>query len=116
MEDYRKTGKKAYGEVCEFDGCGWSDASCDVHHIDYQEQQAMERMIRSERDTIEFYRLTQFAKEQGWGDYDRSTRQLGKNDDISNLAVLCPNHHRYVHTKDLGLKVLENLPPRKSSL
>ena len=45
--------------------------------------------------------------------FNKETKQLEKNNQSKNLAVLCPNHHRYVHYVDMGVAILNYLPPRK---
>lgn len=92
MIDYRDVGLKAYGSKCEWAGCGWSSAPCDVHHTNYQEHQAQENELRKVK-----------------GDH----YQLPKSVLSKDLSVLCPNHHRYTHDKDLGLGVLKYLPERR---
>lgn len=52
--------------------CGWSEASCDAHHI-----------------------------------YGRSSN------DISDLIMLCPNHHRLVHQKKIDMAVLKEALQRQ---
>lgn len=115
---YRKIAIEVYGEACEWIGCGWSAASCDVHHIDYQEQWEYERKLRAlfdqgEEAFEEYQAFVKEAHEKGYGFFNSRNRQLHKNDHPSNLTVLCPNHHRYVHTQDLGMKLLSFVPQRK---
>ena len=118
MENYHDKAIRVYGEKCEWIGCGWNEGYCDVHHIDYQEQQAAERKFRDlldngQKDSEEWKELEAFAIRHGWGTFDVRSRQLHKNDATTNLTVLCPNHHRFAHTKDLGIKILQYRPPRK---
>lgn len=117
MEDYRELGIKTYGTKCEFDGCGWDAAPCDVHHINYQEHQEFEEAIRKAirmGDHVEILaQLLAEARDRGYLSYDRKTGQLAKDNRTTNLSVLCPNHHRYVHTVDMGMDILKHLPPRK---
>lgn len=82
---YETIGRKCYGTACEFDGCGWSAAPCDVHHINYQEHNRHEVAARE---------------------------QMEKDGSSSNLAVLCPNHHRIVHHIDMGLALLQHILAR----
>jgi hypothetical protein len=97
VQSYQEIAYKHYGTACEFivngQPCGWEEASCDIHHIDYQEHQAKEDEMR-----------------RMLGD---ASYQMGKNNDKKNLCVICPNHHRLTHHKDLGLGVLHHLPSRK---
>jgi len=90
---YVETGRKTYGTSCEWIGCGWDAAPCDVHHINYQAHQEQEDEERATKGSTSF--------------------QLPKDGTSKNLAVLCPNHHRFLHRIDLGLKVLDYIPPRK---
>lgn len=116
LPDYSDIAKKVYGNACEFNGCGWAEASCDVHHINYKEQQKIERKIRTAIRTGDKDKVTElliYAKSKGFLKFDFSELQLSKNDDPSNLTVLCPNHHRYVHFKDIGMAVLDHIPRRK---
>lgn len=112
---YSKAGREAYGEACEFIGCGWDAAICDVHHINYQEQQMVENGIREalqsgSKNMLEFYENRR--KELGFGPFNKNTNQLPKDDGVKNLSVLCPNHHRYVHTVDMGMDILKYIPKR----
>lgn len=119
VQGYRKDAIKEYGEKCEWIGCGWDAASCDVHHINYQEQWEIERAIRKaviDNDMGLFAQLLSKARDMGFPTYNQKTRQLDKDDRVSNLVVLCPNHHRYVHSEDLGMKVLNFIPKRKTSV
>lgn len=117
-ESYQTDATEAYGKVCEFFGCGWNLTTCDVHHIDYQEQQECERKMRAladagQIDSPMFQSLQLKATSNNWGTYNAKTRQLLKNDDVLNLTVLCPNHHRFVHHHDMGKMILHFIPPRK---
>lgn len=89
---YVQVGHKAYGENCEWIGCGWKSANTDVHHIYYQEHQVLEDEARKTKG--EHY-------------------QLPKSILSKELSVLCPNHHRFVHFKDMGKDILQYIPPRK---
>lgn len=116
---YRSTALAAYGTKCEWEGCTWEHTSCDVHHIDYIEQQGMEKRFRSMLDSdykfsAMWFEIQRQAEAKGWGTFNVQDRQLHKNDHVSNLAVLCPNHHRLVHEQDLGKQVLKHIPARKS--
>jgi len=112
---YTTVARKLYGEKCEL--CGWGKATADVHHIDYQEHWSFERDLRKLHDEgkmDEFHELQKMALMSGYGMYNTVTRQLPKNDNPINLAVLCPNCHREVHHFDLGIRILKSLPPRKN--
>jgi hypothetical protein len=91
-KDYTEIGHETYGTKCEWVGCEWDAATTDVHHINYQQHQKLEDLLRTQKNNSHF--------------------QLAKDDDSKNLAVLCPNHHRYTHSKDIGLKILQFLPER----
>lgn len=113
---YRTRAFAAYGTACEWIGCGWNQGTCDVHHINYQEHERYETAIRDAFRVGKTYiaeQLIQEAKTLGFLKYDRKLHQLSKDDRLQNLAVLCPNHHRFVHTKDLGLEILHYIPERK---
>jgi hypothetical protein len=113
---YSRDGKNAYGELCEWIGCGWNQATCDTHHIDYEVHQEIENNIRAYymmEDDEHFEYMLDLARRLGYGEYNQKTRQLPKNDSISNLAILCPNHHRYVHHHNLSMDLLEYIPRRK---
>jgi len=115
-KSYREIAIEAYGENCEFQGCDWKESNCDVHHINYRDQQAMEKEIRKSKkamDTARYHILLEYAKFRGFNCFDEKTGQLEKDDSVNNLAVLCPNHHRYVHDKDLGSEILKYIPERK---
>ena len=112
---YRKLARNLYGTNCEL--CGWGKATCDVHHIDYQEHWSFEKDLRKFDDegrTEEFNELQKMALLSGYSMYNTNTRQLPKNDGPVNLAVLCPNCHRELHHFDLGIRVLKSLPPRQN--
>lgn len=113
---YSENAKAAYGVTCEWIGCGWNMGWCDVHHLNYQEHQALEDQMRAcvkKNDMNTLDALQARALTQGYGYFNFKERQLPKKDGIENLSVLCPNHHRYIHTIDLGLKALIYLPERK---
>lgn len=117
MAKYHNTATEVYGSKCEWIGCGWDAADLDVHHISYQEQQEIETEIRkaiNSGNMDQFAQLLAKAQDMGYPHYDQKDRQLDKDDRASNLTVLCPNHHRFVHTEDLGMKVLTFIPPRKA--
>lgn len=98
---YSEVATRTYGKRCEWIGCGWDEAGCDVHHLDYQEHNTLETSLRR-------------GEEQETGKYGIFIDgQLPKNDSSDNLSVLCPNHHRFVHHADLGLTVLDYIPPRR---
>jgi hypothetical protein len=112
---YAEKAKETYGTACEWIGCGWNQGTCDTHHIDYQEHQEIEDALRFflRKNNIEsFLAFEKEAVEKGYGRFDKEDNQLSKNDAKENLAVLCPNHHRYVHTNDLGMKLLWYIPKR----
>lgn len=114
--NYKQTGHETYGTKCEWEGCGWDEAGCDVHHISYQEHNRLESKMRAaigQGDMEKFARLCAEARKQGFMEYKRMARQLDKDDRSTNLTVLCPNHHRLVHVQDMGLDVLKRIPPRK---
>jgi hypothetical protein len=90
--NYVEIGHKTYGTKCEWVGCGWDAAQTDVHHINYQQHQAEEDEARGSK-----------------GEHF----QLPKDNNSTNLAVLCPNHHRFVHARDLGMDILKYIPIRK---
>lgn len=116
MQSYHDKATTMYGNMCEWIGCGWHVGWCDVHHIGYKEQQAMEKLIREaydKQDIPMYMALCSDAKKRGWGSYNVKDRNLQKDDKLYNLAVLCPNHHRYVHTVDLGINLLQFIPPRQ---
>jgi hypothetical protein len=115
ISGYSQDGKAAYGHKCEFIGCGWDAATCDVHHINYREHQMVEDGLREAYKTgsanmIEFYENRRL--EHGFREYNRNTRQLPKDDRVQNLSVLCPNHHRYLHDIDMGMDILQYIPKR----
>ncbi|MEH7116117.1 hypothetical protein V7128_01660 [Neobacillus vireti] len=107
---YRKAALEKYGEACEI--CGHR-TSLEVHHIDYQEHQAIEDELKKlqKLGTLTNDRL-QFAKDNGYDLYDVATRQLSKNDDTKNTSVLCGNCHSLVHTMDVGKKLLKAIKER----
>lgn len=118
MNNYHDDALAAYGTVCEWVGCGWNVAECDVHHISYQEQQEIEKTIRNAikiGDMNLFAQLLVKANDMGYLHYDKKTNQLEKDNRVSNLTVLCPNHHRYTHEQDLGKAILSYIPIRKPS-
>ncbi|MCU5076777.1 hypothetical protein OB985_04135 [Bacillus cereus] len=106
--DYRLIGLETYGHRCEI--CGHS--LVEVHHIDYQEQQALEiqirKAIKAGKDTTE---LLETAKEQGYEEWDGN--QLSKNNQSTNLSVLCGNCHCLIHRLDAGKKLLKVLERRR---
>ncbi len=115
MESYSEIATKTYGISCEFNNCGWDEATCDVHHINYQEQHEVEKLLRYlvKVSDMEGYKSALMkAREKGFSAFNTITLQLDKDNRSINLCVLCPNHHRYVHHKDLGMEILNYLPPR----
>lgn len=116
IQSYTKDAREVYGESCEFIGCGWNAETCDTHHIDYQEHQALENEMRKalkDEDNTYLASLQAQAFARNYGEFNTKTRQLPKNDSTVNLSILCPNHHRYVHGKDLGMRILDYIPVRK---
>jgi hypothetical protein len=115
LKDYSEIGKRKYGEKCEWKDCGWNEATCDVHHINYEFQQKLEEKIRDaykQKKSNLFMELIQVAHDSGFRSFDKKTLQLGKCDMTHNLAVLCPNHHRYVHQKNISMDILKQIPKR----
>jgi hypothetical protein len=106
--DYRLTGLETYGYRCEI--CGHS--LVEVHHIDYQEQQQLESLIRKAAKAGEdLTKLLELAKNAGYEEWD--SNQLSKNDRSTNLAVLCGNCHSLIHRLDVGKKLLKVLERRR---
>lgn len=107
--NYRETALATYGESCEV--CGHR-TSLEVHHINYQEQQAIERQIReADKKGISIAPLIEKAKAMGFDEYKGG--QLAKDDSTKNTCVLCGNCHSFVHLIDMGLKLLRALKPRR---
>ena len=96
IQSYEQTARTSYGDTCEWTEngvrCGWDKAPCDVHYIDYQEHLLAEKVMRKQLNDPKF--------------------ELPKNHKRENRCIICPNHHKVVHYLDLGLKILEFLPPR----
>ncbi len=116
IKKYAILGMQTYGSQCEFGGCGWKEATCDVHHINYQEQQDIEKRIRSsvKESNVELTnQLILEANQKGFLFFDYESMDLEKDHRSINLAILCPNHHRYVHHIDMGMDILKKIPPRK---
>ena len=116
IKKYAQTGLETYGKKCEFDGCGWEEATCDVHHINYQEQQDIEKKIRKavRGNNVELAnQLILEANKKGFLFFNYDKMELEKDHRSINLAILCPNHHRYVHHVDMGMSILEKIPPRR---
>jgi hypothetical protein len=109
---YRQTALEKYGEACEI--CGHR-TSLEVHHIDYQEHQAMENKLRAALKHIEpeLNQLIEEAKTAGYDEFDKEARSLSKNDDSHNTSVLCGNCHSLIHALDSGKKILRVLKERK---
>lgn len=108
-KEYRKSALIQYGESCEL--CGHR-TSLEVHHINYQEQQEIERKIReADRKALAIGGLIEIAKSMGFDEYKNG--QLSKDDNTKNLSVLCGNCHSFVHLIDMGLKLLRALKPRR---
>ena len=116
IKRYAEIGIETYGSKCEFNKCGWEDATCDVHHINYQEQQEIEKKIRRaiKENNVELTnQLILEACQKGFLFFNYETMDLEKDHRSMNLAILCPNHHRYVHYVDMGMDILNKIPPRK---
>jgi hypothetical protein len=110
-KNYRKSALKTYGESCEL--CGHR-TSLEVHHIDYQEHQAMEDELRkAKRADGNLTALVLKAKEQGYDEYYHTIGQLSKNDSTLNTSVLCGNCHSLCHLVDYGKKLLKALKARR---
>lgn len=108
MSKYRRLGLETYGDKCEI--CGFSIV--EVHHIDYQEHQEVEDYIRYlSKNNHDVSKLVEEAKELGYLNWDG--HQLSKDDRSENLAVLCPNCHRFIHRLNVGKKILRVLDKRK---
>lgn len=106
--EYREAGLQAYGDRCEI--CGYHIV--EVHHIDYQEHQAVEDKIRAAvRKKKDITKLLEEAAALGYLFWDG--RQLSKDNRSTNLAVICPNCHSLIHLMDVGMKLKKALPPRK---
>lgn len=111
---YREIGIECYGDRCEI--CGHS--SIEVHHIDYQEHQAMENKVRNAAqalifgDSAAYDKAIEEAKKQGYLYYDKKSRQLSKSDSKHNLSCLCGNCHTLMHKMDVGKKLLKAIKPR----
>jgi ribosomal protein L44E len=113
-KEYRKAALTKYGEQCEL--CGHR-TSLEVHHIDYQEHQAMEDNLRNmnrdmNKDGKVYLNLLNQAKYSGYDMFDTKTNQLTKNDDTRNTSVLCGNCHSLIHLMDVGKLLLKALKPR----
>jgi len=109
-KNYRKSALRTYGEACEI--CGHR-TSLEVHHIDYQEHQAMEETLRNYQKSGELTTdILNHAKLLGYDFYDVVLRQLSKNDDTANTSVLCGNCHSFLHLVDYGKKLLNAIKPR----
>lgn len=106
--DYRSTGLNTYGNRCEI--CGHSQV--EVHHIDYQEQQQLEKTIRKAAKAGEdLTKLLELAKKEGYEEWDGN--QLSKNNRSTNLAILCGNCHSLIHRLDAGMKLLKVIERRR---
>ena len=108
---YRESALKTYGEACET--CGHR-TSLEVHHIDYQEHQAMENELRRALLTsaTSFNSLIIDAKMRGYDSFNIKLGQLTKNDDTGNTSVLCGNCHSFLHLVDYGKLLLKAIKPR----
>jgi hypothetical protein len=107
---YRENALKTYGESCEI--CGHR-TSLEVHHINYQEQQQMEQMLRFayKYKDPQYKEMLSEAKSKGFVEFNNN--QLAKDDSTTNLSVLCGNCHSLIHTIDVGMKLLKAIKPRK---
>lgn len=104
---YREDGIGVYGDKCELCGHGLVE----VHHIDYQEHQEIEDMLRYlSKYGNDITELLAEAKSKGYLYW--SGHQLSKDDLTRNLSVLCPNCHTLVHRVNMGKKLLRVLPKR----
>lgn len=104
---YRTTGVTTYGTRCEICGHG----AVEVHHIDYQEHQQMEDLLRyAEKYNQPISSLLEEAKSKGYLYWLNG--QLSKDDRSTNLSCLCPNCHTLIHTMDVGKKLLRAIPKR----
>jgi hypothetical protein len=115
--DYAELAKHHYGECCEYESCGWSESVCDVHHINYKLQWDLENKIRDAHKNNDFEQAKMWvdaALSKGFRKFNIKKMQLEKDDRLHNLAVLCPNHHRYVHKEDMGMTILSKIPKRKN--
>jgi hypothetical protein len=111
-KNYRKSALRTYGEACEI--CGHR-TSLEVHHIDYQEHQEEENMLRIiAKSTDKDHMMVEIndAKSKGYDLFDVQTGQLSKNDDTANTSVLCGNCHSFLHLVDYGKKLLNAIKPR----
>jgi hypothetical protein len=109
-KNYHENALKTYGESCEI--CGFR--SClEVHHINYQEHQASEEIVRrTEKNKPENLTVVlRAAKSGGFDEYKNG--QLSKDDSTKNLSVLCGNCHSLMHKLDVGMKLLNALKERK---
>jgi hypothetical protein len=113
---YAEKAKAMYGDKCEWFGCGWDQGTCDVHHMNYGNHQDMENHLRAYfimNDMKSFDLMQVVATSMGCGLFNFKTRQLPKDDRTQNTVVLCPNHHRFVHTIDLKMNIVSYIPKRK---
>jgi hypothetical protein len=111
-KNYHENALKTYGESCEI--CGFR--SClEVHHINYQEHQAAENMLRGFKKARKEIpeSVLKGMKTGGWDYFDPKTEQLSKDDSTTNLSVLCGNCHSLMHKLDVGMKLLNVLKERK---
>jgi hypothetical protein len=111
-KNYRESALKTYGEACEL--CGHR-TSLEVHHINYQEHQAAENMLRGFEKAgkpIPQSVLTGM-KTGGWDYFNPESGQLSKDDSTTNLSVLCGNCHSLCHLIDYGKNILKALKERK---
>lgn len=105
---YRDTGIEAYGHSCEI--CGYGIV--EVHHVNYQLHTEWEKKLRlAARKGENLSELLSVAQKLGFLEWDG--HDLSKDDRVSNLSVLCGNHHNLVHLFDAGLNLLKALPKRK---
>jgi len=106
--NYRDAGLLTYGHNCEI--CAHS--AVEVHHIDYQEHQQVEDMLRYLWKNGQDY-SKELAEAQAKGYLTFKNGQLAKDDRTTNTSVLCGNCHNLVHRIDVGKKLLKALQPRK---
>lgn len=109
MISYRDNAINTYGHRCEL--CSYQ-AVVEVHHIDYVGHQLLENKIRLAKKTNgDVAGLIQTANEAGYDTFEYN--QLAKDDRTTNLAVLCPTCHSFIHVLDSGTNLLRALPIRK---
>jgi hypothetical protein len=107
-KNYRRSALRVYGEACEI--CGHR-SSLEVHHIDYNEHQAIEDELRqAAKYKYDLEPYLKKAKNNGYDEFKNNS--LSKNDDTENTSVLCGNCHSLCHLIDYGKNILRALKPR----